>query len=679
MDFKLVSEYSPMGDQPEAISSIVKYIEEGVRCMTLHGVTGSGKTYTMANVIEKLNRPTLILSHNKTLAAQLYNEFKTFFPNNSVQYFVSYYDYYQPEAFLPKTNTYIEKDLSINDEIEKLRISTSAALLSGRRDVIVIATVSCIYGIGNPEDFNETSIYLSIGDKISRTKLMFDLSTALYHRTENEFAAGSFRIKGDAIDVFLSSSDSAYRIRFFGDEIESIQSIDPIGGNVIERQNTITIRPSKMFVTTKERIKSSVREIQDDLFTCHNEFIAQGKLEEASRLKNRVEYDLEMIKEVGYCSGIENYSRYFDGRKPGTRPFCLIDYFPEDFLTFIDESHVTVSQIGAMFGGDFSRKCNLVEYGFRLPSAFDNRPLKFAEFESLIKQTVFVSATPADYELERCEGLVVEQFIRPTGLLDPEIEIIPTVNQIDTIFERINTVIEKDQRVLITTLTKRMAEELSKFLEKSNIRCRYIHSDIDNMERVAIIEDYRAGLFDVLIGVNLLREGLDMPEVSLVIIMDADKEGFLRSERSMTQTAGRAARNIDGHVIMFADKITKSMQLTIQAANLRREKQIKYNLERQITPKQITKELSQTFEREQENSNKTIDYRELNKIQARMVASRSKEFFSSSKEDLQKEIEKAKEAMTIAAKNLDFATATIERDRMREFEKELDKLMKACK
>lgn len=679
MNFKLVSEYSPTGDQPEAISSIVKYIEEGVGNVTLHGVTGSGKTYTMANVIERLNRPTLILSHNKTLAAQLYNEFKTFFPENSVQYFVSYYDYYQPEAFIPKTNTYIEKDLSINDEIEKLRISTSAALLSGRRDVIVIATVSCIYGIGNPEDFNETSISLSIGDKISRTKLMFDLSTALYHRTENEFTAGSFRMKGDAIDIFLSSSDSAYRIRFFGDEIESIQSIDPIGGNVIERQNSIIIRPSKMFVTTKERIKSSVREIQDDLFLCYNDFVAQGKLEEAARLKSRVEYDLEMIKEVGYCSGIENYSRYFDGRKPGTRPFCLIDYFPKDFLTFIDESHVTVSQVGAMFGGDFSRKSNLVEYGFRLPSAFDNRPLKFAEFESLIKQTVFVSATPANYELERSEGLVVEQFIRPTGLLDPEIEIIPTVNQIDTIFERINIVIEKDQRVLITTLTKRMAEELAKFLEKSNIRCRYIHSDIDNMERVAIIEDYRAGLFDVLIGVNLLREGLDMPEVSLVIIMNADKEGFLRSERSMTQTAGRAARNIDGHVIMFADKITKSMQQTIQAANLRREKQIKYNQERKITPKQITKDLSQTFDREEKNEKKGIDYRELNKIQARMVASRSKEYFSSSKEDLQQEIEKAKEAMTIAAKKLDFATATIERDRMREFEKELEKLTKGFK
>lgn len=677
MDFKLVSEYAPTGDQPEAIREITQYLDEGVKHVTLHGVTGSGKTYTMANVIRNLNRPALILSHNKTLAAQLYSEFKAFFPENSVQYFVSYYDYYQPEAYIPKTNTYIEKDLSINDEIEKLRLSASTALLSGRRDVIVVATVSAIYGIGNPEDFNETSISLEVGQKISRTKLMMDLNTALYHRTETEFVSGSFRIRGDAIDVFMMSSDTAYRVRFDGDEIFSIAIIDPVGGASILSQERVVIRPAKMFVTTKERIKNSIREIQDDLFARFKELTEEGKTEEANRLKHRVEYDLEMIKEVGYCSGIENYSRYFDGRKPGTRPFCLMDYFPEDYITFIDESHVTVPQVGGMFGGDFSRKKNLVDFGFRLPAAFDNRPLKFNEFEALLNQTVYVSATPADYELIKSEGLVVEQFIRPTGLVDPEIEIIPTENQIDIILERIEEVIKRDERVLITTLTKRMAEELTKYLERTGIRCRYIHSDIDSMERVQILEEYRGGLFDVLIGVNLLREGLDLPEVSLVMIMDADKEGFLRSERSMTQTAGRAARNINGHVIMFADQITKSMRLTINATQQRREKQIRYNEQHGIVPAQIKKELTQTFEKQEEPEQpKEIDYRELNKIQRKMVASRPQQYFTSDVRELEEGIAKAREAMTKAAKELDFATATIERDKMRELEKQLQLLNK---
>ena len=675
MNFKLVSPYSPTGDQPEAIESINKYLNESVGHITLQGVTGSGKTYTVANVIEKQNRPTLILSHNKTLAAQLYNEFKAFFPENAVHYFVSYYDYYQPEAYLPTTNTYIEKDLSINDEIEKMRLATSSALLSGRRDIIVIATVSCIYGIGNPEDFKETTLNLSVGQKISKTKLMMDLSTALYIRTEVDFGSGMFKVNGDTIDVYIAGSDNGIRIRFFGHEIEGLYSIDPISKTVYESLETAIIRPSKMFVTTRQRIKDSVREIQDDLFERYNELMEQGKAEEANRLKHRVEYDLEMIKEVGYCSGIENYSRYFDGRKAGSRPFCLIDYFPKDFITVVDESHVSIPQIGAMYGGDKSRKTNLVDYGFRLPSAFDNRPLIFSEFEALIGQSLYVSATPADYELNKSEGLIVEQYIRPTGLIDPEIEIIPTENQIDVIFEKIAPVIERDERILITTLTKRMAEELSKYMERASVRCRYIHSDIDNMERVKILEEYRAGYFDVLIGVNLLREGLDMPEVSLVMIMDADKEGFLRTERSMTQTAGRAARNINGHVIMFADRISRAMQMTIDSTTRRREKQIRHNKLNNIEPRQIVKALSQTFDQKPEEDTKgTVDYKELGKLKKRMVASPEGKYTAIPDNGIEDQIEQLKEEMTKAAKELDFALATLKRDKMLELQKHLKTL-----
>ena len=675
MNFKLVSPYSPTGDQPEAIESINKYLNESVGHITLQGVTGSGKTYTVANVIEKQNRPTLILSHNKTLAAQLYNEFKAFFPDNAVHYFVSYYDYYQPEAYLPTTNTYIEKDLSINDEIEKMRLATSSALLSGRRDIIVIATVSCIYGIGNPEDFKETTLNLSVGQKISKTKLMMDLSTALYVRTEVDFGSGMFKVNGDTVDVYIAGSDNGIRIRFFGHEIEGLFSIDPISKTVYETLETAIIRPSKMFVTTRQRIKDSVREIQDDLFERYNELMEQGKTEEANRLKHRVEYDLEMIKEVGYCSGIENYSRYFDGRKAGSRPFCLIDYFPKDFITVVDESHVSIPQIGAMYGGDKSRKTNLVDYGFRLPSAFDNRPLIFSEFEALIGQSLYVSATPADYELHKSEGLIVEQYIRPTGLIDPEIEIIPTENQIDVIFEKIAPVIERDERILITTLTKRMAEELSKYMERASVRCRYIHSDIDNMERVKILEEYRAGYFDVLIGVNLLREGLDMPEVSLVMIMDADKEGFLRTERSMTQTAGRAARNINGHVIMFADRISRAMQMTIDSTNRRREKQIRHNKLNNIEPRQIVKALSQTFDAKPEEDTKgTVDYKELGKLKKRMVASPEGKYTAIPDNGIEDQIEQLKEEMTKAAKELDFALATLKRDKMLELQKHLKTL-----
>ena len=673
MNFKLVSPYVPTGDQPEAIESINNYLNESVGHVTLQGVTGSGKTYTIANVIEKQNRPTLILSHNKTLAAQLYNEFKSFFPDNAVHYFVSYYDYYQPEAYLPTTNTYIEKDLSINDEIEKMRIATSSALLSGRRDIIVIATVSCIYGIGNPDDFNETTIHLKIGQKLSKTKLLLDLSTALYIRTEVDFESGMFKVNGDTIDIYIAGSNTAIRIRFFGHEIEGIFNIEPVSKTVLETLETAIIRPAKMFVTTHQRIKKSVNEIQDDLFERYNEFVELGKNEEANRLKHRVEYDLEMIKEVGYCSGIENYSRYFDGRKAGTRPFCLIDYFPKDFITVIDESHVTIPQVGAMYGGDRSRKANLIDYGFRLPSAADNRPLIFSEFENLITQTVYVSATPADYELNKSEGLIVEQYIRPTGVIDPEIEIIPTENQVDVILEKIAPVIERDERVLITTLTKRMAEELSKYFERVSIRCRYIHSDIDNMERVKIIEDYRAGCFDVLIGVNLLREGLDMPEVSLVMIMDADKEGFLRTERSMTQTAGRAARNINGHVIMFADRISRAMQMTIDSTNKRREKQIRHNKLNNIEPRQIVKGLTQIFDaKEEDNKEEIIDYKKLIKIKNRMVASPSGTYTALPDDNLESQIIQLREEMTAAAKELDFALATVKRDKMMELQKKLD-------
>ncbi|MGM9792314.1 MAG: excinuclease ABC subunit UvrB [Candidatus Cryptobacteroides sp.] len=587
LKFKLDSRYKPSGDQPEAIAQLVQALDAGVRDVTLLGVTGSGKTFTMANVIEKQQRPALILSHNKTLAAQLYGEFKSFFPENAVEYFVSYYDYYQPEAYLPTTDTYIEKDLSINDQIEKLRLSAASALLSGRRDVIVISSVSCLYGIGNPEDFHAQTVNLRVGQTISQTSLLYKLVDALYNRTEGEFTRGCFRTKGSTVDVYLSGADNAVRIDFFGDEIDSLTVIEPQSGAALESIEEISIYPANNFVTTKERSAAAVSHIQDDLYQQINWFESVGKPLEAKRLQQRVENDLEMIKELGYCPGIENYSRYFDGRQPGQRPFCLIDYFPKDFITFIDESHVTLPQIHAMFGGDHSRKEILIEYGFRLPAASDNRPLTFDEFEQITGQKVYVSATPADYELQKSEGLVVEQVVRPTGLLDPPIEVRPVENQVDDLIEEIRKRAETDERVLVTTLTKRMAEELDKYLAGIGVRCRYIHSDIDTTERVEIIEDFKNGLFDVLIGVNLLREGLDIPSVSLVAILDADKEGFLRTERALTQTAGRAARNVNGLVIMYADKITPSMEATIRETNRRRRKQIEYNELNHITPTQV--------------------------------------------------------------------------------------------
>lgn len=587
MKFKLESEYKPAGDQPRAIEELSSALSSGVSDVTLLGVTGSGKTFTMAGVIERLQRPALILSHNKTLAAQLYGEFKSFFPSNAVEYFVSYYDYYQPEAYLPNTDTYIEKDLSINDQIEKLRLSAASALLSGRRDVIVISSVSCLYGIGNPEDFHAQTVVVRKGEPRSLTGLLYKLVDALYCRTEGEFTRGSFRTKGDTVDVFLSGADNAVRIEFFGDEVDNISIIDPPTGAHIEDIEEISIYPANNFVTTKERSIAAISQIQDDLYEQIAYFESVGKHLEAKRIQQRVENDLEMIKELGYCPGIENYSRYFDGRKSGQRPFCLIDYFPKDFITFVDESHVTLPQVRAMFGGDHSRKSILVEYGFRLPAAADNRPLTFPEFEQVTGQKVYVSATPAEYELAKSQGLVVEQVVRPTGLLDPPIEVRPTENQVDDLVEEIRKRSEKDERVLVTTLTKRMAEELDNYMSKIGIRCRYIHSDVDTSERVDIIEDFKNGLFDVLIGVNLLREGLDIPSVSLVAILDADKEGFLRTTRSLTQTAGRAARNVDGLVIMYADKVTDSMESTIRETNRRRTRQIEYNEQHHITPTQV--------------------------------------------------------------------------------------------
>jgi len=585
--FKIDSQYRPSGDQPSAIKGICDALNDGVDAVTLLGVTGSGKTFTMANVIEKLQRPALILSHNKTLAAQLYGEFKSFFPNNAVEYFVSYYDYYQPEAYIPVTDTYIEKDLSINDEIEKLRLSAASSLLSGRRDVIVISSVSCLYGIGNPEDFHSQTVHVKRGEQRSMTRLLYQLVDALYSRTEVEFKRGTFRVRGDSVDIYIGYGENAVRIEFFGDDVEMISIIDPVSGAFLEEIDEISIYPAGNFVTTKERSNKAISMIQDDMMAQCEYFHEIGKHLEAKRLKQRVEYDLEFIKEMGYCPGIENYSRYFDGRSEGMRPFCLIDYFPKDFITFIDESHVTLPQIRAMYGGDHSRKSVLVEYGFRLPAAADNRPLKFEEFEAITGQKVFVSATPADYELEKSEGLVVEQVVRPTGLLDPPIEVRPTKNQVDDLLEEIRKREELDERVLVTTLTKRMAEELEKYFTKMGVRCRYIHSDVDTMERVEIIEDFKNGLFDVLVGVNLLREGLDIPTVSLVAILDADKEGFLRSGRALTQTAGRAARNVNGLVIMYADTITDSMQQTIYETDRRRTKQMEYNKLHGITPTQV--------------------------------------------------------------------------------------------
>ncbi len=663
--FKIVSEYQPTGDQPEAIRQLTEGLRNGTTFQTLLGVTGSGKTFTMANVIEQVQRPALVLSHNKTLAAQLYSEMKQFFPENAVEYFVSYYDYYQPEAYLPTTNTYIEKDLSINKDIEKLRLSTTSSLLSGRRDVIVVSSVSCLYGIGNPADFHANVTKVSKGETIGRNVFLRKLVDALYSRNEVEFNRGNFRVKGDSVDVFPAYADIAFRIVFWGDDIEEIYSFDPVGGGTIESLDLAVIYPANMFVTTKERMQLAIRQIQDDLVKQVDFYKEIGKPLEAKRILERVEYDLEMMRELGYCPGVENYSRYFDGRVAGSRPFCLLDYFPDDFVTIIDESHVTLPQIKAMFGGDRSRKINLVEYGWRLPAAIDNRPLTFDEFESVVDQTVFVSATPADYELAKSEGIVVEQVIRPTGLLDPIIDVRPSINQIDNLMHEIHLRIERNERVLVTTLTKRMAEELSSYLANMGVKTRYIHSDVETLDRIQILEDLRKGEFDVLVGINLLREGLDLPEVSLVAILDADKEGFLRSERSLTQTAGRAARNLNGMVIMYADKITNSMQLTIDSANYRREKQLKYNIENDITPTQIVK-----------SSREIVGYASVGmKVKVKgysgdeptnLAADPVVQYMSVPA--LEKAIAKLKKDMEGAAKELDFYEAARLRDEMYRFQ-----------
>lgn len=653
MKFQVVSDYKPTGDQPQAIEKLSKGILNGEKYQTLLGVTGSGKTFTVANVVQEVQRPTLILAHNKTLAAQLYSEFKQFFPNNSVQYFVSYYDYYQPEAFIPVTGTYIEKDLSINDELEKLRLSTTSALLSGRRDIIVISSVSCLYGIGNPVEFQKNVINLEAGQQISRTKLLHQLVQSLYSRTEAEFAAGNFRIKGDIVEIFPSYGDEPFRIHFFGDEIEEIEAFDPTTAKVIERYEKLTIYPANMFVTSPDVLQNAIWAIQQDLIKQVDYFKEIGKHLEAKRLEERTNFDLEMIRELGYCSGIENYSRYLDGREPGTRPFCLLDYFPDDYLMVVDESHVTISQVHAMYGGDRSRKENLVEYGFRLPAAMDNRPLKFEEFEALQNQVIYVSATPADYELQKTEGVYVEQVIRPTGLLDPIIEIRPSANQIDDLIEEIQLRCEADERVLVTTLTKRMAEELAKYLTKVSIRCRYIHSDVDTLERVEIMQDLRKGIFDVLIGVNLLREGLDLPEVSLVAILDADKEGFLRSHRSLTQTVGRAARNVNGKAIMYADKITASMQKTIDETNYRRQKQIDYNTKNGLAPKALNKSLGSALS----GNSVSTGYFEKEALKAA-----EPESLYLSKPEIEKKIRDLRKMMEKAAKELDFMQAAKLRD-----------------
>lgn len=660
MNFELTSQYAPTGDQPQAIKALVEGLESNVPYQTLLGVTGSGKTFTIANVIAEINKPTLIISHNKTLAAQLYSEFKGFFPNNAVEYFVSYYDYYQPEAYLPTTDTYIEKDLAINDELEKLRLAATSSLLSGRKDVIVVSSVSCLYGIGNPEDFNKTTIDLRAGQKIERDVLLRLLVASLYSRNETvEFTHSNFRVKGDTIDVFLAYSDDIIRIIFWGDEIESIESIDPLNGVTTERFDTYRIFPANLFITTKERIFRALEEIQIDLGKQVEFFQSIGKPLEAKRLQERVTYDVEMIREIGYCSGIENYSRYFDGRAPGTRPFCLLDFFPKDYLTVIDESHVTIPQIRAMYGGDRSRKLNLVEYGFRLPAAIDNRPLKFEEFEAITPEIIFVSATPADYELEKSEGIVVDQLIRPTGLLDPPIDVRPSLNQIDDLMEEIQLRIEHDERVLVTTLTKRMAEELTDYLLHNGVRCNYIHSDVETLERVKLMDELRNGLFDVLIGVNLLREGLDLPEVSLVAVLDADKEGFLRSHRSLTQTAGRAARNVNGRVIFYADKMTNSMRITIEETNHRREKQIAYNEAHGITPQQIKKARSSALGGQTAPVAEPKAYVE--PIYGPSIAAEPVEKYETT-DDLKKQIEKTRRAMMDAAKKLEFLEAAQLRD-----------------
>jgi excinuclease ABC subunit B len=662
MSFKLVSEFSPTGDQPTAIKQIVDGFSQTEKHMTLQGVTGSGKTFTVANVVQELNRPTLVLAHNKTLAAQLYSEFKQFFPDNAVEYFVSYYDYYQPEAYLPVTGTYIEKDLSINEEIEKLRLSTTSSLLSGRRDVIVIASVSCLYGIGNPAEFQKNVVSIKRDQVISRTKFLHQLVQSLYSRTMADFQHGNFRVKGDVVDVYPSYADTAFRIHFFGDEIEEIEAFDPITNERIEKYEQLNIYPANMFVTSPDVLQNAIHAIQDDLVKQLDFFKEVGKHLEAKRLEERTNFDLEMIRELGYCSGIENYSRYLDGRNPGTRPFCLLDYFPDDFLMVIDESHVTVSQVHAMYGGDRSRKENLVEYGFRLPAAMDNRPLKFDEFESLQNQVLYVSATPADYELEKTEGVFVEQIIRPTGLLDPIIEVRPSENQIDDLIEEIQKRTEKDERTLVTTLTKRMAEELTKYMSRIQIRCRYIHSDVDTLERVEIMQDLRKGIFDVLIGVNLLREGLDLPEVSLVAILDADKEGFLRSNRSLTQTVGRAARNVNGLAIFYADKITKSMQFTMDQTTYRREKQMAYNKLHNQVPKALNKSLDSAL-----SKNSVATY--ASEKETKKAAEEATRYLT--KPQMEQKVRDTRKLMEVAAKELNFIEAARLRDEINALKEQL--------
>ena len=665
MKFKIESEFSPTGDQPQAIKQLVESINANEKYQTLLGVTGSGKTFTVANVIEEVQRPTLVLAHNKTLAAQLYSEFKQFFPENAVEYFVSYYDYYQPEAYIPVSGVYIEKDLSINEEIEKMRLSATSSLLSGRRDVIVVASVSCIYGIGNPVEFQKNVITIERDQVISRTKLLHQLVQSLYSRTEADFKHGNFRIKGDTVDIFPSYADNAFRIHFFGDEIEDIEVFDIETNEIIEKYDRLTIYPANMFVTSPDVLQNAIKLIQDDLVKQYDYFKEIGKHLEAKRLKERTEFDLEMIRELGYCSGIENYSRYLDGRLPGTRPFCLLDYFPDDYLMVVDESHVTISQVHAIYGGDRSRKENLLEYGFRLPAAMDNRPLKFEEFEAIQNQVIYVSATPADYELQKTDGIYVEQVIRPTGLLDPIIEVRPSLNQIDDLIEEIQQRVEKDERILVTTLTKRMAEELTKYLDRIQIRCRYIHSDVDTLERVEIMQDLRKGLFDVLVGVNLLREGLDLPEVSLVAILDADKEGFLRSARSLTQTVGRAARHLNGKAIMYADKITNSMQKTMDETEYRREKQITYNVKHNITPKAINKSLNNALTK---NSVSSYYY----ELEAQRAAEPESAYLT--KPELEKRIRESRKLMEQAAKELDFIVAAKLRDEIKNYQSKLSDL-----
>ncbi|WP_320814180.1 excinuclease ABC subunit UvrB [Flavobacterium sp.] len=662
MKFQVVSDYKPTGDQPQAIEKLAKGIVDGDQFQTLLGVTGSGKTFTVANVIQEVQKPTLVLAHNKTLAAQLYSEFKQFFPNNAVEYFVSYYDYYQPEAFIPVTGTYIEKDLSINEELEKMRLSTTSSLLSGRRDILVVASVSCLYGIGNPVEFQKNVVTVEKDQQISRTQLLHRLVQSLYARTEVEFTPGTFRIKGDTVEIFPSYADDPFRVHFFGDEIEEIESFDARDSKVIEKYETLNIYPANMFVTSPDVLQNAIWQIQQDMVKQVEYFREIGKHLEAKRLEERTNFDLEMIRELGYCSGIENYSRYLDGREPGTRPFCLLDYFPDDFLMVVDESHVTISQVHAMYGGDRSRKENLVEYGFRLPAAMDNRPLKFEEFESLQNQVIYVSATPADYELEKSEGIYVEQVIRPTGLLDPIIEVRPSENQIDDLIEEIHQRCEKDERVLVTTLTKRMAEELTKYFTKVAIRCRYIHSDVDTLERVEIMQDLRKGVFDVLIGVNLLREGLDLPEVSLVAILDADKEGFLRSHRSLTQTVGRAARNVNGRAIMYADKITKSMQKTMDETTYRREKQTAYNTKHGLEPKALNKSLGNAL------SGNSVSTQYYDNLEYKAAEPESQYL---TKPEIEKKIREKRKAMEKAAKELDFMQAARLRDEIKALQEKI--------